>query len=440
MRRRGRGACHSWFPFLVSVFWYSSFAAADDSRLPDFARFKPHVDDVEHKTEGSFLSGLPLVGYDTNLGLGLGVGGYYTMDGKRTDGLFAVTPYRHRFFLQAYATTGGFQQHELGYDGIYVGNTPLRVRALVVYQRNTNANYFGLGSSTLAPLSFHGVTHSTYDAQTAAVTQAGAPNYNHYQYDNPFASVTVEHDFWGGRVRTLYGYVAQYDAISTLDGETKLKADCAAHAVVGCTGGWDNLLKAGLALDTRDFEPDPTRGWFIDATGEAGIHQSPSPVESGGYVRFTVAARAYWSPIPKLTNLVLAMRLLYSMQTGQVPFYAADTLALTEADQYGLGGERTLRGYRQDRFIGPIMAVGNAELRWTFVHFKLLKQRFSVQIAPLLDVGRVFDGWGRLQLNDWKISGGAGLRVAWNRSTVIMLDFGASSEDTGIFVDFGMPF
>jgi hemolysin activation/secretion protein len=84
--------------------------------------------------------------------------------------------------------------------------------------------------------------------------------------------------------------------------------------------------------------------------------------------------------------------------------------ALTEGDTRGLGGETTIRGYRQDRFVGPIEAVGNLELRWTFVHFSLLKQRFSLQIAPLYDVGRVFDRGG-FSSSNWKWSAGGGLRV-----------------------------
>jgi len=75
--------------------------------VPSFARFKPPVADVDRNEEGNFVSGLPLVGYDTNLGLGLGLGGYFTMDGKRSDDLFAVTPYRNRIYAQGYATTGG---------------------------------------------------------------------------------------------------------------------------------------------------------------------------------------------------------------------------------------------------------------------------------------------------------------------------------------------
>jgi outer membrane protein assembly factor BamA len=441
--------------------------ARADGEVPSFARFKPTVADVEHKDDGSFFSGLPLVGYDTNTGLGLGLGGYYTMNGARTDDLFPVTPYRNRFFVQGYATTGGYQQHLISYDGVYIGHTPYRVRATVMFERNTNANYFGVGESTLQPLSFRGQTHATYDAQLAAASAIDAngmasPYYNHYEYDKPSATVSVERDFWGGRVRAHYGFVSQYVSVSKYDDQlttgvssagqsipayeapTLLGMDCAKNAILGCGGGWNNMLKAGLVLDTRDFEPDPTSGFFIDATGEWSDKAFGASFD---YLRFTLAARAYWSPFPKLTNLVVAARLLYSMQTSGVPFFAANTLALTEDDQTGLGGERTLRGYRQDRFIGAVSALGNLELRWTFVHFKLLKQTFSIQAAPFFDVGRVFDNVvdglaapcsGAFDC--WKVSGGGGIRIGWNRSTIIMFDLGASAEDIGFYIDFGMPF
>src|ERR1700691_4541394 len=58
---------------------------------------------------------------------------------------FAYTPYRHRFDAQAYVTTGGYQQHILSYDGFYVADTPYRIRAVLTFERNTAANYFGTG-------------------------------------------------------------------------------------------------------------------------------------------------------------------------------------------------------------------------------------------------------------------------------------------------------
>jgi hypothetical protein len=173
----------------------------------------------------------------------------------------------------------------------------------------------------------------------------------------------------------------------------------------------------------------------------AGEWSSRALGSSFDYVRLTVSGRFYVSPLRRfseavrpvgagfsLTDLVLAGRLLYSMQGGNVPFFVMDTLASTKGDDGGLGGERTLRGYLQDRFVGRNAVVANAELRWNFVHFPLLRQQFAIQVAPFFDTGRVFDKVS-LALTKWKASAGAGLRIAWNQATLIMFDVAWSRED-----------
>src|SRR5579883_3622233 len=110
--------------------------------LPDWLGDAPKSPDLDRKVEGTFPDALPLVAYDPNLGWGFGVGGHLTFDGPRSAPLFDYEAYRHRFYLQIYATTLGYQGHFLSYDGIHVGDTPYNVRAVVLYERNTNANYF----------------------------------------------------------------------------------------------------------------------------------------------------------------------------------------------------------------------------------------------------------------------------------------------------------
>ena len=410
---------------------------------PAWAASRARVPDLESKVEGGFPDALPLVAYDTNLGLELGVGGHYTLTGSRADPLFDYTPYRHRFYAQALFSTGGYQQHILSYDGIFVGGTPYRLRAALEFERNTNAYYFGNGTATLANLSYRGTSYTTYDAAAAAA----GPKYYHYGYDRPQAQVVLERSFWGGRMRGLYGFNTQYVAITHYDSPasfvptTKLGQDCAAGLANGCNGGWNNTLRAGVAFDTRDFEPDPNSGVFADATGQWSARGFGS---SADYVRLTTAVRAYVSPIPKIADVVVAARAFYSVQSARVPFFTMDTLAMAGGtddvtDQTGLGGERTLRGFRNDRFVGHVATGANLEVRWTFVRFPLFGQHFSLQIAPFVDSGRVFDRVD-LSLADWKTDAGAGLRVGWNQSTIVMFDFGASSESTGFYVDFGMPF
>jgi hypothetical protein len=424
---------------------HATRAAAQESpppapRPPAWVSSHAKVPDAQSKVDGGFPDALPLVAYNTNDGLGLGAGGHYTFNGSRADPLFDYTPYRHRFYAQAYATTGGYQQHILSYDGFYVGDSPYRVRAVLAYERHTSANYFGTGTPALADLSFGGRPYSTYDA---AVNAAGA-HYFHYGYERPQAQVLLERTFLGGRLRGLYGVSVQHVTITRYDSPgapTKLGSDCAAGLASGCDGGWNNTLRAGISFDTRDFDPDPTSGVFVDSNGHWSAKGFGS---SANYLRWTTAARAYVSPFPRLAEVVIAGRVLYSIQSARVPFFSMNTLAMAggtddPTDQAGLGGERTLRGFRQDRFVGLVAAAANVEIRWTFVRFPLLGQLFSLQIAPLVDAGRVFDRVG-LSFSDWKVAAGAGLRVGWNRSTIVMFDLGVSREDTGFYIDWGMPF
>src|ERR1041384_8273643 len=95
------------------------------------------------------------------------------------------------------------------------------------------------------------------------------------------------------------------------------------------------------------------------------------------------------------------------------------------------GGHRTLRGYRQDRFVGSVMTAANLELRWTFAHLELKGQRFGFIAVPFVDAGRPYDNLGQLSLRDWRLSYGGALRIPWNLATVVTVDYGVSSEDAG---------
>src|SRR5207302_5259753 len=151
-------------------------------------------------------------------------------------------------------------------------------------------------------------------------------------------------------------------------------------------GGRDDFLRLGVSYDTRDFEPDPNTGIFLDAALDAGTVALGSQYD---YARFLVAARGYVSPFP--IDLVLAGRAVFEVQTKGAPFFSMDTLPFTEDPRLGLGGHRTMRGFRQDRFVGSVMTLGNAEARWTFGHATIWHQKFAAIAVPFLDVGRPYD-------------------------------------------------
>jgi hypothetical protein len=419
-------------------------------------------DDLAHKIDGGYVTGLPLFAYGTDLGLGLGARIYYYWNGHRDDPRFAHTPYLYRVFLQGFASTNGIQFHWLDFDAPKILDSPYRVRGQLIYGRNPNSNYFGDGKRALPPLTFPGAgrTYGSYDDYTRDQARIGADGQTFGKYDQFDLLRTVfiaslERLFADDRVRVLGGLGVAYTRIRDYTGAqvgavdaaghdaqateapTRLATDCAAGRLVGCSGGREGFVRLGISYDTRDFEPDPNTGGFFDLALDAGTVVLGSQYD---YLRVLAAARGYWSPIPDRADLVLAGRFVIVAQTNGAPFFSMDTLPFTDDPRNGLGGHRTLRGFRQDRFVGSVMTVANAELRWTFGHASIWGQRFGFIVAPFFDVGRPYDSLGELSLRDWQPDVGGALRIAWNLATLVTVDYGRSSEDAGLYVNFNHIF
>lgn len=419
-------------------------------------------DDLARKKEGGYFTGLPLANYDHDTGFGFGARVYYYDDGDRKDPLFAYTPYLQRVFAQGFATTGGVQYHWLDYDAPSFLHSQFRVRASFEFQQNISQNYFGVGERSMAPLSFPGApgvnfAHaSEYEGQQHGVYggQQTYSLYDKYFGRRPQVAVALERNLFGGVVRALFGIgvsnvtLRQYtgkviDAdgatgtVQAAEAPTRLATDCAAGRIVGCAGGWDNVFRLGLSIDTRDFEPDPNEGIYAELSTEYGLRGLGSDY---AYARVMGSVRGFYSPIPKIADLVLAARGVYEIQTKGTPFTSMSNLPFIDDNHSGLGGYRTLRGYRDSRFVGPVIALTNYELRWTFTRFKVLDQTFGLIAVPFLDIGRVFDDVASTNFKDWKRTQGGGLRIAWNEATIIMIDYGFSDEDAGLYVNFNHIF
>jgi outer membrane protein assembly factor BamA len=265
----------------------------------------------------------------------------------------------------------------------------------------------------------------SYDAAIERVRPDGTTlaQYDKLDILRPYALYSIERSLLGGVLRPFVGLGFSYNQVRdysgrsvaavddsganvhAIQGPTRLKEDCDAGRIVGCHGGWENILRVALAFDTRDFEPDPNSGLFAEVSSEIGARALGSRYE---YVRVLGVVRGYYSPLPSLADVVIAGRALYEMQSRGTPFFSMNALPFTEDGRYGLGGVRTLRGYRQDRFVGPVMALANLEVRWTFYRFTVKSENFALFLVPFLDMGRVWDNVASTSLRDWKRGQGAG--------------------------------
>ena len=84
--------------------------------------------------------------------------------------------------------------------------------------------------------------------------------------------------------------------------------------------------------------------------------------------------------------------------------------------------------------------LADFELRARFAEAKLGEQRFAFAFAPFIDLGTVRNRWQDLGFKDTRVSYGAGLRIAWNQSTILSFDYGISKEDNLFYFRIGQVF
>jgi outer membrane translocation and assembly module TamA len=431
-------------------------ASAEDTSLavPEFMRFKQPMPDelLKDKRADTFFTGFPAIGYDPESKFTFGALAQFYDNGPKDSPFFAYAPYRERIAVGATASTGGNARAFLGYDRPYVGDTAWRIRAAALFGVTSFENYFGTGESTLGPLTYPGSTQEfgNFDDYTHALNQnvngQTWARYNNYRRTEGRGVFTVERDYLGGRLRPQIGLQISHIGVEDYTGqeidgaiqqETRLRTDDLAGKVVGFDGGWDNALKIGLTYDTREFEPDPAEGMMLQATARLSMQALGSAFN---YQQFTFSGRGFQNLLRDEGRLVLAGRLAYAMQFGNVPFYSAPIISLTDGDVTGLGGFNTLRGFVQNHFVGDVAAYANTELRWTMGETMFKGQHLRFMLVPFVDTGRVFDSVGATTLNDWKFGGGFGFRLAWNVATIVSFDYGVSSEGSLFYMELGHQF
>ncbi len=421
---------------------------------PDFLTNKSPMPDLllKDKNQGSYFTGFPAVGWDPETGFNYGAALQWFNNGPTNSPFFRYTPYRQRIAVAAAGSTGGSTRALIGYDQPYVNDTPWRIRAAGFFNQNKYQNYFGFGESTLGPLTYPGSTkqYNNFDEYQDALNQnVGGmtwKRYNEYKKTQLGGAATVERDYWGGWLRPQLGLqfnhidVEDYTG-SEVDGAiqqpTRLFLDNAAGKVVGFNGGWDNALKVGLTFDSRDFEPDPASGMMLQAAGRVSTRALGSTFD---YQQITLSGRGFRNLLDDPDRLVLAGKLTYLMQFGDVPFYSESIIPYTDGDANGLGGFATLRGFVTDRFVASAAMFANAELRWSFGETDLWGQHLRFMLVPFFDAGSVFDSVGDTTLRDWKPDGGLGLRLSWNLSTIISFDYARSGEGSLFYMEIGHQF
>ena len=96
-----------------------------------------------------------------------------------------------------------------------------------------------------------------------------------------------------------------------------------------------------------------------------------------------------------------------------------------------IGGNNTLRGYPQDRFLDKTSIILNAEIR--FPIYWRLGGVFG------MDAGKVWSSIGKINLKNWSDNPVFGLRFYMD-TFIIRLDVGLGKETTGFYLNFSQTF
>ncbi len=434
---------------------------------------KKQVKQEKIKT-GWNVGGLPVIAFDTDLGLEYGALVQLFNYGDGT----TYPQYKHMVYAEISRYTKGSGINRLYYDSKYL-IPGLRVTSDLAYLTDKTYDFYG----------FNGY-ESTYnqkwtdDSELPSIYRSRA----FYKYDRKLTRFTT--DLQGKLSDKRFGWVAGIGlynfAIDTVDvnalnkGKSNSKklpfidglfqryVDWGLIDEKERDGGFTTYLKTGFVIDTRDNEPNPMKGIWTEAI----LTYAPSFMGIGKkyeHLKLSLTHRQYFTLVKEKLSFVY--RLGYQTTIlGKCPYYLEPnmtTLFLRGATSEGLGGGKTLRGILRNRVIGDGIAYGNLELRWKFAKFYFIKQNFYLSLNGFVDGGQVVkpidfnktDAITKLQtaeptanVEDYfspdkeslHLSYGGGLRIVMNQNFIIAIDHGQVFDkkdgDAGTYIGLNFLF
>lgn len=417
--------------------------------------FAAHAQKAEIVKTGLNFGPLPVVAYDADKGFQYGalLNIFDYGDG-------ALYPnYSSKFYIETSFFTKGSQLYTLMYDNktLIPG---VRWSSAVTAMFDNALDFYG----------FNGY-QSYYDQERIAAGKAnkkGAQDPASYIY-TPFyrvnrIQVLAKTDFIGEITKNLKweaGYHFSYfkEGVIDRDNINKGKADYnifpdsqstlyenyVKWGLIGADeadGGRTSSVRLGLVYDSRDKEGAPTRGIWAEG------HLTAAPKwlgTSNPFTRYSLTMRQYF-PLIGNDKLTLAYRLNYEGTIGKTaPYYVLPYITVMgeNSDKDGMGGYRTIRGIMRNKIVGLDMASYNAELRWRFIDFQVLKQNISLGLSAFSDGtmvtrGRDMNFKGAAEDYDSylayirsgqtkdspHITIGAGFRFIMNQNFIIALEYG----------------
>ncbi len=183
-------------------------------------------------------------------------------------------------------------------------------------------------------------------------------------------------------------------------------------------------INAGMMINTRDDEVFPTHGIFWESG--VGYHYGVDNSESR-YVKLNSEFNIYISR-KKFYRAVLALRFGGALNIGDYEYFQASYI----------GGPRTLRGFRSNRFAGDGSLYQNTELRYRLFNFSNYISRGEIGLVGFYDSGRVW--FENEESSKWHNGYGVGVWASLFDSFILRFQQEFSEEGSLLSFRFGFMY
>jgi endonuclease/exonuclease/phosphatase family metal-dependent hydrolase len=327
---------------------------------------------------------LPILAYDTDTGFGYGLK-LFALNHLRARESFDLVLFNSTKGERWYRFVFSLPDFELRQGTIY----PLAIDLTVDYDKWIRNSFFGIGNRS----SFS--RRELYTREPLDITLTVA------------RGVTPVFVVQAG-LRYLMVRNSGYADTSAL---------LALFPVAGVGRATATSVMASMRFDSRDSYINPTRGLVLQGDLEIAPRfgwTNVSYVRVGGLVQ-------YYTELFYPTTVLAARLWFQSHVGGDVPVQML----------LPIGGNRTLRGFVQDRYLDRLAGVANLEIRFPVFW------RFGGVVG--YDLGKVWHTPGDIDLDRWAVNPVAGLRFVFD-TYVVRLDLGFGPETTGFYLNFGHLF
>src|SRR6266403_111577 len=193
------------------------------------------------------------------------------------------------------------------------------------------------------------------------------------------------------------------------------------------------LNRLSIVYDTRNDLTVPNRGTKWVAYG--GVASRGGVLNDSLYSEAGIDGRAFL-PIARETILVAHLSLRYLPTAIDPPFWALSSLGGARSET---GGEQPLRGFGAGRFYDRNSFSSSVEVRQRAWEFNAVSTHVELEVAPFVDVGRVF-AMGASPVAQLHKVGGLAFRAIARRFVVGYVDIGFGSEGPAVFSGIYYPF